>query len=356
MIPKINRYLQNGYIDFDSVTNIDCISFYMLWGGRATGKTYGACKYVAEKARISNDNKFLWIRRTEKESKLISTETGNIFKSINDDNEWEVHPLKQKSLFTAYYDCEKTENGYNPIKLLGYIGALSTVGNFRGYDLSDVSTIIFDEFIKTPSARPIKNEGDAILDLYESINRNREFAGKEPLKLICLSNANDLGNPIFLTLNIVDRAEYMVNNGKYQYIDYGRGIALFSFDDSVISKKKSNTALYKLIGENHEYSKMALNNEFAVAGGDNIISQQLGEYKPLCVVSSLCIYKHKSKLQYYVTFHKSGTYDLYGSSDIEIKRFLHKYIYLWEIYMNNLILFETYTSQRTFENIFQRTN
>jgi len=351
---EINRYLPNGYIDFKSVTNIDGINFYFLWGGRATGKTYGACEDVAEEARKSEENRFLWIRRTETESKLISYETGNIFKSLNSDKNWNIHPFKQRGLFTGYFDCENTEDGYKPEKLLGYIGALSTVGNFRGFDMSDVSTIIYDEFIKNPSSRPIKNEGNAVLDLYESINRNREYKGKNPVKFVGLANANDLGNPTFIALDLVERAEYMRKRGKYQYLDFGRGIALFSFDDSKISQEKSETALYKMIGKNHEYSKMALQNKFAIAGDENIKSQPLNEYIPVCVVSSLCIYKHKSKLQYYISFHKSGKYEEFGSSEIEVKRFLHKYIYLWDLYLNNNIYFETYTAERTFENIFTR--
>ena len=66
--------------------------------------------------------------------------------------------------------------------------ALSTFGNLRGVDFSDVDMIFFDEFVPQKNARPIKAEAEAFFNLYETVNRNRELDGRPPVRVLMLSN------------------------------------------------------------------------------------------------------------------------------------------------------------------------
>lgn len=349
----INRYLKSGYIDMEGIIKEPDLPFMFLWGGRGTGKTYGALEY-AEKNYRATGERFIYLRRTDKQLDECMRADNNPFKQLNIDKEWLIYPAKHKDYGRAYFNCNISENGKLEIisEPHGYMLSLSTIGNIRGLSYSDVSLIIYDEFMRMPTERTMKNEGFAFADMYESINRNREFAGKDPLKVVCLSNANDLANELFIYYSLVDRVEFMIKHNRMQYLDYGRGFALLRFDDSEISKKKKNTALYKFTGEDSHYTKFAVENSFKETEIPTIKSQPLNEYIPIVSINNICIYKHKSGQKYYCTYHKSGTYEKYDTSDIDLKRFIRKYIYLWEAHLNENMFFESYEIYRIFEKLF----
>lgn len=349
----IKRYLENGYIDMESIIKEPDLPFMFLWGGRGTGKTYGALKYAMKNYEITNE-RFIYLRRTEKQLDECMRISTNPFKQINDDTGSSIYPLTHKEYGKCYFKSDKEDDKLTIIsEPYGYMRALSTIGNIRGISYSDVSLVIYDEFMRMPTEKQMKNEGFAFADMYESINRNREFAGKEALKVVCLSNANDLANDLFIHFQLVDRVEFMLKHNKYQYLDYGRGFALLRFDDSEISRKKKNTSLYKFTGEKSEYTKFSIDNTFKETEIPTIKSMPLAEYKPIIAINNICIYEHKSKREYYVTFHKSGNVYEYSTSDIDKKRFCRKYIYLWEAHLNELVYFESYELYRMFEKIFE---
>lgn len=353
---QINRYLDNGYIDMKSIIEEPDLPFMFLWGGRGTGKSFGALEWAKRHYDETLGNeKFIYLRRTEQQLKECTRASNNPFKDLNSMYDWNIVPQKHKDYGLCFFDCEEDESGKLKIKNnrpYGYMLALSTIGNVRGLSYGDVSLIIYDEFMKMATERNMKNEGFAFADMYETINRNREFAGKPPLKVICLSNANDLANDLFVYYHLVDRVEFMIKNNKMQYLDYGRGFGLLRFDDSKISAKKKNTALYKFAGEGSNYSRFALNNAFKETEIPTIKPQNLSEYKPVALIHGICIYEHKSQNRYYCTFHVSGTPDSYDESEIDNKRFCRKYIYLWEAHLNEIVYFETYEIYRIFEKIF----
>ena len=349
----INRYLENGYVDMCSIIEEPDLPFMFLWGGRGTGKSFGALEW-AKRHFDSTGEKFIYLRRTDQQLKECTRASNNPYKDLNNEYGWNIVPQKHKDYGLCFFECEE-EEGKLKIKNnrpYGYMLALSTIGNVRGLSYSDVSLIIYDEFMKMPTERNMKGEGFAFADMYETINRNREFAGKNPLKVVCLSNANDLANDLFVYYHLVDRVEFMIKNNKMQYLDYGRGFGLLRFDDSPISKRKKNTALYKFTGADSAYTKFSLNNAFKETEIPTIKPQNLNEYKPLVVIHGICIYEHKAQNRYYCTFHISGTPEIYDDSDIDNKRFCRKYIYLWTAHLNEIVLFETYEIYRIFEKIF----
>lgn len=353
---QIKRYLDNGYIDMATIIEEPDLPFMFLWGGRGTGKTFGALEY-AKRHYDATGERFIYLRRTEQQLKECTRASNNPFKALNDMYDWSIIPQRQKDNGLCFFECEETENGKYSItnaRPYGYMLALSTVGNIRGLSYEDVSLIIYDEFMRMPTERNMKGEGQAFADLYESVNRNREFAGKAPLKVVCLSNANDLANELFVYYHLVDRVEFMLKTNKMQYLDYGRGFGLLRFDDSKISEQKKDTALYKFVGEESAYYNFALNNTFKETEIPTIKTQDLREYKPIALIHGVCIYEHKSQPIYYCTYHKSGSPVVYDDSEIDNTRFCRKFMYIWQAHLNELVYFETYEIYRIFEKIFLR--
>ena len=218
--------------------------------------------------------------------------------------------------------------------------ALTTVTNIRGFDASNVKVIFYDEFIPETIDRPIKGEGEALLNAYETINRNRELNGGEPVKFIGCANSNRIDNEVFLSLGIVDECEKMAKKHISMMNLYSKGLTLINAEESPISRLKADTQLYRLTRGN-DFSDMALDNSFRYDDRGQIKSKNLSGYKPICVVGEICIYESKSDSNdLYVTTHKSGTPIVYGTSEVELKKFQRDFQYLKVNYFSNDIQFE----------------
>ena len=86
---------------------------------------------------------------------------------------------------------------------------------------------------------------------------------------------------------------------------------------------------------------MALDNSFRYDDRGQIKSKNLSGYKPICVVGEICIYESKSDSNdLYVTTHKSGTPVVYGTGEVELKKFQRDFQYLKVNYFSNDIQFE----------------
>jgi hypothetical protein len=159
---------------------------------------------------IEDEIKFIYMRRTQSQADLINKPEFSPFKSLNNDFGWKIGTDSISKYNAGFYQqIESDDRLVCTGAPLGFTAALSTISNIRGFDASDVELQIYDEFIPEKHERPIKNEGAAFLNAYETINRNRELKGRKPLQCICLANANDLANPIFMELRLVRKAEQM---------------------------------------------------------------------------------------------------------------------------------------------------
>lgn len=330
-------YLSSGYLDIAKILGYG-LPFNFIVGGRATGKTYGALKYAYE-----SHTRFILMRRTQAQTDLINKPEFNPYKAINTDLGSDIQ-VKSISKYNSRI-FEPAEDGE---QLLGYTCALSTISNMRGFDASDCRLLIYDEFIPERHERPIKGEGAAFLNAYESINRNRELKGDPPLQVLGLANAFNIANPIFMELGLVGRCEKMKNSDQELFIDRERGILLVLLQHSRISAAKADTALYRL--SSGSYSDMALSNDFIYNSTDNIKAQALKEYKLLCTVGEISIYRHKSKREYYVSEHRTGTAPQYKSDEVGIMRYRRKYgILMAPAYVNNRVQFENILTKSLFE-------
>lgn len=340
-------FTKDGYIDFDFLMRAP-EPFKFIVGGRGCGKTYGAIQWA-----LKNNKIFFFMRRTQTQIDLIRNPAFSPFKAVDESI---VTASITKGLSGIYRGTKGKDDIYEAAGApIGYMCALSTISNIRGFDASAVELIIFDEFIGEAHERPIRNEGAAFLNAYETINRNRELEGREPVKLLALANSNSLANPIFVELQLVTQVEKMISGEpkdwkRFQSVP--RGIDICLINRSPVLEAKSRTALYKLAGEG-EYADMALSNRFTKEEMDRIKPQDLKPYKLLCTVGEICVYRKKDNSSYYITGHKTGsTKAEYTAGAMDLKRFKRDQYYLWLAYLKGKILFESYIFKVLFEKYF----
>ena len=341
----------NGYLDFQYIMD-HSLTYTFIVGGRGIGKTFGALKYV-----LDNNVKFIFLRRTQTQIDMIKNEDLNPFRALESvlGEDYATVIKKLNKNITAVYRAEKDADGiYKACGLpLGYLMALSTIANIRGFDASDVDCLIYDEFIGEKHESKIQHEGTAFLNAIETIARNRELLGRKPLKVIGLSNSNMLANPLFIELQLVTECEKMLKRGQTLKNLPLRDLTLILLNITPISEKKAQTSLYKLAGRDSSFSKMALDNEFTAEEMADIKSLSLKEYRPIVTVGELNIYRHKSRNDYYITGHSSGSPSRYDSSPMELKRFKHDYYYLWLAYLRRAVIFESYIYKVLFEKYYE---
>ena len=253
-------YSDNGYLNVPAIIDGPAIYSFIV-GGRGIGKTFGSLKEV-----IDRNLKFIFMRRTQEQVNMIKKPELNPFiplRKLGPEYEVVIKNINKNvaAVYRGQYDSEQQiyiASG----SILGYIMALSTVSNIRGFDASDVDILIYDEFIGEKHERPIRDEGAAFLNALETIARNRELQGRKPMKVLCLSNSNDLANPIFIQLKIVKDVENMVRKSQeYRYMPE-RHLALYVLQITPIGAAKAQTTLYKLAGDS-EFTQMALSNDFS---------------------------------------------------------------------------------------------
>lgn len=343
-------YTPEGWLNIPAILDAG-YPFCFVTGGRGTGKTYGAL--MEARRRSAPDHRFMLLRRTQAQLELISKQEFSPFKAVDRDNHYFTVSMPLSKYTTGFYNGQEQDNGTvratGPV--LGYGAALSVFHALRGFDASDVSLLIFDEFIPQNQERPLKDEAGALWNCYETINRNRELDGRPPLQLLALANSNVLGNPVFLDLKLVQVAERMRAKGREVWTDDKRGIMMVILQESPISAQKADTTLYRM-QQGSEFARMALDNDFSYEERGATGRIPLKELVPLVAVGEICIYRRKAG-GYYVTGHKSGSPDSFGTGPHELSRFRSRFLWLWQAYLRRQVIFEEYLYEVLFTKYFQ---
>lgn len=325
-------YLESGYLNMATIMRLST-PFIVITGGRGTGKTYSALEQVIESGK-----KFIFLRRTESQCQTISDNDFNVFNPLNRDRGWNIGVFRVNRQTMGYYRYTVDEDG-KKVKEgdpLGFLCALSTLSNKRGFDASEIDIVIFDEFCPEPHERPLKREAEAFFNAYETINRNRELQGRKPLQALLLANSNDLSSAILVEMNLVPVIDKLRKSGKQIWSN--QSITMIRLQ-SPISKQKAGTALYKMLGNRGDFVNMSINNDFTTDYTELIAARPLIEYRPVCSVNGITIYKHKSKDEYYVSAVRAGACREYTGSKQEIKAFRAAYGNIYKYYINRKVYF-----------------
>lgn len=344
----MNLYTPEGWVDAPAIM-AGALTFNIIVGGRGTGKTFG----FLQQLRLDNPRPFLLMRRTQVQADLISNPRFSPLLAL--DRVRGCHTLTKKinkyigGIYEAEVNKDGTMEAFGPP--LGYTAALSSIHNVRGYS-ADVDDIIFDEFNPEKGERQtISDEFNSFRNAYETLNRNRELEGRDPIRVWMLSNSNTLGNPYFIGLRIVEQVDKMIRKGQEVWKDPERGLMVVNLAASPISEKKAATALYRLTGPD-EFTGMALGNEFSQEARSRTGSIPLRELIPLVQIGELQIYRHKGGRQLYGSLHRSGAPEIFTTDDAGIARFRAKYGWLWEYYMEDQIIWQTYLPELLFRKFF----
>lgn len=261
--------------------------FTFIVGGRGIGKTYNSI----EKAVTEFKGHFLYLRNTREQLQESCGAFGNPFKKWAQDHDRDIVMRLEKSHAVVYETV--AEGVRSEVNIIGFGANLSTFENLRGVDLSNVEFIIFDEFIENRTLT--FDQFKAFLQMYETVNRNRELLGKEPVKVVLLSNAQRLGNPILRGFNLIPVIENMQKAGQRSWAD---GPIRIELPFSEVSDAKRQTALYQAV-KGTDYSKEALDNNFINDSFTGVKTVNLMEYTPVVCVDEIYIYRHKSNASYY---------------------------------------------------------
>ena len=316
---------------------------YLVWSKRGPGKTYSTLRYC-----IEHDIKFVFIKRTIEDVKMLCASAKkdidfdvSPFVPLNRDFGWNIKPVKVEKGLAGFYKCDDEDKPYgSPV---GYCVALTIATDVKGFDMSVCDMIIFDEFIPKVYERVSRTEGDALLDIYETVSRDRILRGRGELKLICLANATSINNPTFITLEVVDIAADMdVKDTEYYYSD--RGIMLHKIPAVDVPEEEKSGIQKAMNGT--QWAAMAYGGNFAYDDFSAVKHVRLKAYQPLCGV----IYRKK---KYYI-YLKDGFYymcrskakvDMYDlSRENEQKRFFYDYIgRLRDACIADRMQYETYT-------------
>lgn len=336
---KNELYLESGYLNVDHIMSLD-YPFTFIIGARGVGKTYGVLEYIYE-----NREKYIHLRRTQVQADLLSSSAFQPYKQLCADKGWNIGVNSVAKNVSGIAEIEDDVFKDN----FGYICALSTFSNLRGFDASDVNIIFYDEFIPETTAKPIRSEYETLLNVYETVNRNRELKGCKPVKLICCANSNTIDNPYFIGLGVINKIASMQSKGRMIYKDDDRGLLIINLSKSPISQKKKNTALYRL-SDNTDFGQMALENLYAGTDMSTISRERLIEYRPKVNVGEITIYLHKSKRTYYATTHKSGSPVVFSTSTDDLERYRNAYRKIFMCaYYEDRFLFEDAVSQVLFK-------
>lgn len=281
--------------------------FNLFLGGRGIGKTYSAIDYC-----INSGKQMLYIRSTEKQIKLsLSPDRGNPFKKWAHDHKREIFIRGGEDINDIVEVVSNDPEQELTETVLGHAAALSTFENLRGVDFSGIGLILYDEFIQS---KPLMFDAfRAFLNLYESVNRNRELTGAEPVTVIFLANTQDLNNPILAGFDLIGAIEQMQQAGQRRY---SRGDIYIELCASEVSAAKERSVLYRNLPEYDSYKREALQNEFSRNDFTGIGKpKNLREYKPLCNIDGIGIMAHKSRREYYAAAVRNNKVPSFNSKN-----------------------------------------
>lgn len=259
---------------------------YIIVGGRNTGKTYGGLKY-----HLNNNLKHVFVKRTNRDIDLLcaGNTLGNKapeyevdlspYKSINRDFNTNIKAFKIDEGIGGFYQCDEEGNARgNPV---GYLLSLSAIHKYKGFDLSDCASIIFDEFIPQPWERVSRSEGEQIMELYKTVARDRTLRGQPELKLICFANAVNVFNYTTEILEVTDLiANMSIKKQEVLYMDErGIFIRILQTSEEMIEAEKK-TGIYRAMGGT-AWGRVAFNNEFAFNDFSNIRKMSIKGYRAL---------------------------------------------------------------------------
>ena len=284
---------------------------YVVWSRRGPGKTYSFLRSMYE-----NDIKFAYMKRTIKDVGFICSNKFGFdlspFVPVNRDTGSTIKPQLINDGIGAFYAAED-EHGDPAGVPFGYCLALNAIKEIKGMELSDVDYICLDEFIPQPGERVIRSEGELLLSVYMTVQRDRIKRGKDPVKLVLFSNADAISTPITNEIEIVDSMADLQASGKTHLYDPERGILLHHItEDEVPLYEEEKSGIYKAMSRT-AWGRKTFDGVFASNDFSNVGRVQMKGYKPVTryLYRNKIAYVYRNGADYYITYSKHQDRRLY---------------------------------------------
>lgn len=333
-------YNKEGWLNWPEIME-ESPPLLFITGGRGIGKSYGVVEWF-----LVNRIPFIYMRRTQVEAELQhDPSTCDLEKNFQALGITADYRKAAKGKICRIYDTI-SEAGTD--RLICEVVALSTFASIRSVNFSEFDYLVYDEFIPEPHVKAIKMEGFALLQVYESVFRNRELQGNDPGKMICLSNSLNIANDVFMSFNLIEEAERMSRDESEIWSD-GKKMLIVS-KKSPISKRKAKTLLYSTGSE--EFARMAIENKFVLNDFSYVKKRPLSEYVIDFNVGDLYVFKHKFKNEWYVTFTKGRTRKTYGANKNDLERLRRERWKFWYRYLEGDVRFDSYKAVALLEKYF----
>lgn len=317
------------YIDVPHYENAD-YPYQFFIGGRGTGKTYTTLRFLLAMTldldneheaevynrivedcgySIPNGQAYMWIRRTDKEFKILVSNNrlgdgGNPFEELNEkyDVNFGIHAINP-NLAGIYRRERKSDGKDEPFgDPVGYACAMSSIAGIRGMSFHMVKRAVYDEFIPERHVKRMRAEGEAVLNAIETVGRNRELKGEPPLYVYFLSNSNDIYNPLMVDLGLVNHVERMVNRGKKDIYMPDRKCGIHLLDPAESFKTaKMKSSLYQF-AKGTRFAEMSLDNKFVYNDFSGTGYRNVKGLKPLCRCEEITLFVEKSGQYMYASY------------------------------------------------------
>ena len=344
-------YTEAGWLDAQHVEEIadrNGINFIAIIGKRQIGKTYNVLTWM-----LDSNKRFVFMRRVKPELEMLEKGMNSPFDKLKK-YAGKVRLVKESEYSAKVVKVITDENGNESFEQIGLGCALGTVGRLRGFNGDQYTDVVFDEFIPEEHLYKIRNEGTAFKSAHDTINGNRELEGRPCLRWWLLANANDLDNSILEALHITKVVERMSLRGEEYYISKERGVMIIMPESKVVTEKRANTGLYRAIGLDDEYARMALGNEFSFNDRTDVMTAPLQEFNPYLSIGKITICLHKSNKTLYVVDRLRATPRYkYGDSDTHIQQFNRKHSDVKQAYLNGRMFFNNMTVKNYFMHYAQ---
>ena len=273
----------------------------IVWSRRGPGKTYGSLRYPYHKFKT------LYMKRTNKDVRTICEYAGDLdfdpspWAPLNRDFNLNVKPRLLKEGLGAFYDADMDGNPCGPV--VNYVASLNAIKSLKGMDLSEAEWIIFDEFVPQAGEVVKKAEGEMLLDLYETVNRDRRKRGRPGLKLILFANAEEISTHITNELEVVDTMAWMQATGTNIYYDHARGILFhhITMEDFPMQEVELQD-MYKVM-RGTAWAEKSFEGSFSKNDFSNVVKRPLKHMR--------CLYHLKYRRHndaYIYLSNKDGTY------------------------------------------------
>lgn len=181
---------QHPWYSFDRLLSYNAILNFCA-GGRGMGKTYDAKKRSVRKA-IRKGEQFIYLRRYKEEMQIARRTFFADFAHEFPDYDFRVSGWEAQMASVETRDDKKRE-----WITIGFFIALSQGQNVKSGSFHNVTTIIFDEFIAEHGRIYLKDEANAFLGFYSTVDRNQD----KTIVLFC-ANSVSIMNPYFTYFEI----------------------------------------------------------------------------------------------------------------------------------------------------------